>query len=51
MESGFGVVLVEDGAVQVGPGVHDVVSETVVVEVLTLKNQSQSPTQRQGARV
>lgn len=40
------MVLLGDGALHVGPGVHDVVSETVVVEVLTLKDQSQSPTER-----
>lgn len=34
-----------NGVLHVGPGVHDVVSETIVVEVLTLKDQSQSPTE------
>lgn len=46
MESGFGVVRLGDRALQVGPGVHDVVGVTVIVEVLALKDQSQSPTER-----
>lgn len=41
VESGLGVVLLH--AVHVVPGVHEVVTKTVVVEVLTLKYQSQSP--------
>lgn len=44
VESGFGVVLLGYAALQVGPRVHDVVSVTVIVEVLALKDQSQSPT-------
>lgn len=48
MQSGFGVVLLGHRAVQVGPAVHDVVTETVVVEVLTLKDQSQSPAEKEG---
>ena len=43
MESGFGVVLLGHWALQVGPGVHGVVIVTVIVEVLALKDQSQSP--------
>lgn len=43
VESGLGVVLLGHGAVHVVPGVHEVVTETVVVEALTLKDQSQSP--------
>lgn len=46
MESGFGVVWLGDRALQVGPGFHDVVSVTVIVEVLALKDQSQSPTDK-----
>ncbi len=46
MESGFGVVRLRDGVLQVVPGVHDVVSVTVIVEVLALKDQSQSPAER-----
>lgn len=40
------MVLLGDSVLQVGPGVHDVVSVTVIVKVLALKDQSQSPTQR-----
>lgn len=43
VEPRLGVVLLGHGAVHVVPGVHEVVTETVVVEVLTLKDQSQSP--------
>lgn len=43
VESGLGVVLLRHGAVHVVPGVHEGVTKTVVVEVLTLKYQSQSP--------
>lgn len=42
------MVLLGHGAVHVGPGVHDMISVTVVVEVLTLKNQSQSPREEGG---
>lgn len=38
------MVLLGYAALQVGPRVHDVVSVTVIVEVLALKDQSQSPT-------
>lgn len=48
VESGLGVVLLGHGAVHVVPGVHEVVTETVVVEVLTLKDQSQSPAEGGG---
>lgn len=37
MESGLGVILLRHGALHVVPGVHEVVTNTVVVEVLTLK--------------
>lgn len=46
LKSGFRVVLFQDWAVDVGPGVHRAIGVTVIVEVLTLKAQSQSP----GAR-
>lgn len=48
VESGLGVVLLGHGAVHVVPGVHEVVTETVVVEALTLKDQSQSPAEGEG---
>lgn len=48
VQPGLGVVLLGHRAVQVGPAVHDVVTETVVVEVLTLKDQSQSPAEGEG---
>lgn len=52
VKSGFGVGRLGDWALHVGPGVHDVVSVTVIVEVLALKDQSQSPTERRrGLRV
>lgn len=44
VKSGLGVL--RHGAVHVVPGVHEVVTKTVVVEVLTLKYQSQSPAER-----
>lgn len=50
VESGLGVVLLGHGAVHVVPGVHEVVTETVVVEVLTLKDQSQSPAEGGGGK-
>lgn len=43
VESGLAVVLLGHRAVHVVPGVHEVVTKTVIVEVLTLKDQSQSP--------
>lgn len=43
VQSGLGMVLLRHGAVHVVPGVHQVATKTVVVEVLTLKYQSQSP--------
>lgn len=46
MESWFGMVQLWHRTLQVRPGVHDVVRVKVKVEVLTLKDQSQSPTER-----
>lgn len=43
VESGLGVVLLGHRAIHVVPRVHEVVTNTIVVEVLTLKDQSQSP--------